>query len=121
MTCPIYLDVNVPRAVLLGLRQNGLDAITAQEDGTAEATDEDLLRRSRELNRLLLTQDHDFIGIASRLTRIGESFPTILFMTPAISTRVAIEDVTLFATCATIEEQNSHLIFLPLRSHSTDE
>lgn len=31
----LYMDVHVKQAITLGLRRRGVDALTAQEDGTA--------------------------------------------------------------------------------------
>jgi hypothetical protein len=39
MPVALYMDVHVPRAVTNGLRQRGVDVITAQEDEAATLDD----------------------------------------------------------------------------------
>jgi uncharacterized protein (DUF433 family) len=53
----LYMDVHVPPAITNGL--SGVDALTAQEDGSARLDDPPLLDRATELNRPLYTQDDD--------------------------------------------------------------
>lgn len=49
MSVALYMDVHVPWAVTVALRERGVDVITAQEDNCAELDDEDLLRRASRL------------------------------------------------------------------------
>jgi len=53
----LYADENFPLRVVEELRQLGHDVLTALEDGRANqsVTDTDLLRRSTEIGRSLLT------------------------------------------------------------------
>lgn len=39
MALALYLDHNVPRAIASGLRQRGVDVLTAREDGAHELSD----------------------------------------------------------------------------------
>jgi predicted nuclease of predicted toxin-antitoxin system len=72
----LYMDVHIPAAITDGLRRNGLDILTSQEDQTWTASDEDLLRRTTSLGRLLFTYDEDFLTIASAWQSIRASiFP----------------------------------------------
>ena len=59
-----YMDVHVPAAISEALRRRGIDVLTSQEDGTREATDEVLLERDAELDRVLYSRDHDMVRIA---------------------------------------------------------
>lgn len=54
---PLYADENFPLRVVEELRRLGLDVLTAFEDGKANqsVTDIELLRRSTEIDRVLLT------------------------------------------------------------------
>ncbi len=47
MTIAFYMDVHVPRAITIGLRELGVDVLTSQEDETAEWEDHDLSRSPR--------------------------------------------------------------------------
>ena len=55
------MDVHVPLAITEGLRRRNVDVLTAQEDGAQRIGDSDLLDRAAFLNRVLFTQDDDFL------------------------------------------------------------
>lgn len=57
---PLYFDVHVPAAIADQLHRRGVDILTAQDDGTVELDDPDLLVRSTALGRVLFTQDIRF-------------------------------------------------------------
>ncbi len=59
MSLRLYMDVHVPAAITEGLRRRAIDVLTSQEDGTRQADDEQLLKRSTELERVLVSQDED--------------------------------------------------------------
>ncbi len=46
------MDQHVPRPVSEGLRQRGVDVVTAYEDGAFELDDPSLLARATQLTRL---------------------------------------------------------------------
>src|SRR5436190_17084271 len=48
-----YTDEHVPRAVARGLRQRGVDVLTAPQAGLLGATDEEHLERARAEGRVL--------------------------------------------------------------------
>jgi predicted nuclease of predicted toxin-antitoxin system len=60
----LYMDVHVDFAITAGLRLRQVDVLTAQEDGTTRLDDEPFLDRAASLNRVLFTQDEDFLTIA---------------------------------------------------------
>lgn len=51
MTIALYMDHNVLRAVVEGCRSEGLDVLTAYDDGWHERTDTELLDRAGSLSR----------------------------------------------------------------------
>jgi predicted nuclease of predicted toxin-antitoxin system len=59
------MDVHVPAAITDGLRLRGVDVLTAQEDGTGEFFDSDLLDRATALGRVLFTQDKGLLREAA--------------------------------------------------------
>jgi predicted nuclease of predicted toxin-antitoxin system len=61
VTVALYLDEHVHRAITLGLRLRGVDVLTVQEDGKAGASDPQVLDRAFELQRVMFSQDQDFL------------------------------------------------------------
>ena len=74
-----YMDVHVPAAISEALRRRGIDVLTSQQDGTREATDEVLLERAAELDRVLYSQDRDMLRIAHARQAACEPFPGLVF------------------------------------------
>ncbi len=66
MSVGLYMDVHVPLPITRGLRRRNVDVLTAQEDQTTRLPDPELLRRARELDRILFSQDEDLIVEAVR-------------------------------------------------------
>lgn len=58
-----YTDEHVPRAVVAGLRQRGVDVLTVAEAGMLSAPEPEHLERAREEGRVLVTQDADFLRL----------------------------------------------------------
>ena len=79
MTILLYMDVHIRRSITEGLRRNGIDVITAQEDGCAELSDPDLLDRATQLGRVLFSMDDDLLTEASR--RQTEDIPSLVSFT----------------------------------------
>jgi len=67
MSAPIrYLvDEHVATAVATGLRKRGVDVTTLSEAGLLGAEDADLLAFADEENRVMVTQDRDFLRLAA--------------------------------------------------------
>ena len=58
-----YTDEHVARAIVRGLRQRGADALTVPEAGRLGAADEEHIERARVEERVLFTQDDDFLRL----------------------------------------------------------
>ena len=74
MAIQLYMDHHVDKDITRGLRRRGVDVLTAYEDGTNRLDDPDLLDKATELQRLLVTQDDDFLSDAARRQRQGIYF-----------------------------------------------
>lgn len=57
------MDVHIPFAITAQLRLRQIDVLTAQEDSTRRLEDAELLDRSTELQRVLVSQDIDLLRI----------------------------------------------------------
>ena len=74
MALKLYMDQNVPRAIAIGLRLRGVNAITAYEAGAGLLTDPELLDRAGKLRRVLFTQDDDLLVEAAKRQKEGVFF-----------------------------------------------
>jgi len=75
----LMLDVHVHRSIMLTLRLRGVDVLTAQEDGSHQLADLELLRRATQLGRVLVTYDDDLLAIASQFIQTGERFTGVIY------------------------------------------
>jgi hypothetical protein len=110
------MDVHIPAAITDGLRRNGLDVLTSQDDQTRTAGDDELLSRADFFGRMLFTYDEDFLSISAAWQGAGKHFPGILFAVPmGLSIGRIIADITLIAEACTPKEVADRVIYLPLK------
>jgi len=111
----LYMDVHVQRPITVGLRLRGIDALTAQEDGSDTLEDADLLQRCTVLGRPIFTRDDDFLREATKCLRSHVIFSTVVYAHQLrASIGQCIEDLEIFAAVASDEEATNRIIFLPL-------
>lgn len=111
----LYMDVHVKEAITRGLRRRGVDVLTAQEDGTATLDDALLLDRAAALNRLIFTQDDDFLVEASRRQIKGEYFAGVIYVHQLHATiGQCIDDLAIIAFASELEEYEGQVRYLPL-------
>ena len=58
-----YTDEHVPATVVAGLRRRGIDVLTTAEAEMLGASDEAQLALATEQQRVLFTQDDDFLSL----------------------------------------------------------
>lgn len=110
------MDHHVPSAITRGLRQRGIDVLTAEEDQTAQWDDEPLLQRATELGRTIFTEDDDFLAIGHRWQRSGREFAGIVYAHQLrVTIGQAIRDLELVAQVMSPDEMKNRIEFLPLR------
>ncbi|NJL39352.1 MAG: DUF5615 family PIN-like protein [Leptolyngbyaceae cyanobacterium RM2_2_4] len=61
-----HLDENVDPAIALGLRRNGIDVTTSQENNLLAESDTVQLDFARSQSRILVTHDDDFLIMDSQ-------------------------------------------------------
>lgn len=109
------MDVHVRRAVTDGLRLRGVDVLTAQEDGTIELADPELLDRATELGQVLFSQDDDLLREANKRQQTGEYFAGVIYAHQLnITIGRCIDDLELIAKATDLEECTNNTIYLPL-------
>lgn len=70
-----HLDENCPRAVADGLRRRGIDVTTTPDAGLMRATDEQQLDYGRAQERVLFTQDRDFLRLQTEgVSHVGIAY-----------------------------------------------
>jgi hypothetical protein len=74
-----YADVHVVFAIVQALRRRGMDVVTAQDRGREEADDVELLAAALADQRVMPTNDTDFLVLAAHYSAHGETFAPIYF------------------------------------------
>jgi len=116
MPVRFYMDVHVPEPLNEQLRRRGVDVLTAIENGAREWTDEELLERSRELGRVIFTQDYGFRALAEQWQRDGREFAGLLFgRQQGVTIGQFLADLQLIAQASQLDEWLNAIEFLPLR------
>lgn len=116
MSLAYYFDHHVPAAIRDGLRQRGIDIVSAAEDGHAERPDDEILTRATSLGRLVFTQDEDFLVLASDWAATGRQHAGIVYGHQLLITiGQAIRDLELIAHIMEAHEMANLVEFLPLR------
>ena len=75
---PILADENVHREVIEFLRKTGLDVDSIAEQGNFGLSDAEVLKQATEAERIVLTHDSDFGGLAL----MGTEFVGIVYLRP---------------------------------------
>jgi len=82
MTVALYMDAHVHAAITEQLRRRGVDVLTAQEDGSDDLLDEELLARSTTLGRVMFTFDLRFKARAEDWQRQAKPFAGLVWGHP---------------------------------------
>lgn len=111
------MDVHVPGPITRALLLRGVDVLTAQADEAGEWDDWKIVKRATALNRVVFSQDEDFLAIGAALQIEGSYFSGILFAEQTKMTLgQAIEELSIIAFAGRPEDCANRVQFLPLRS-----
>ena len=66
MSLKFYMDVHIKGAVTNGLRQRGVDVLTAQEAGMRLAEDDEHIEFALTQRRVIFTNDADFLRLHAK-------------------------------------------------------
>ncbi|MCI0358907.1 MAG: DUF5615 family PIN-like protein [Planctomycetaceae bacterium] len=110
----LYMDEHVPFAITKGLRDRGVDAMTAQDDHREGDDDSQLLDRATELNRLVVTIDRDFYRITAARQAAARPFCGVILAPETLSYRQRIDDLEMIASCSELIDWANTLTILPL-------
>jgi len=99
------MDEHVPRAITLGLRLREVDVLTVQEDNRVGLADPLVLDRATELNRIVVSQDRDFLVEAQKRQAVGMGFAGVIYTHQLqISIGECVRDLELIAKLGDPEE-----------------
>jgi uncharacterized protein with PIN domain len=103
-----YLDEHVAKAVAKGLRQRGVDVKTIVELELSGASDEKHLEFAQSENRVIFSQDDDFLKLVSQ----GLNHPGIVYAPQHTPIRKIISDLMLIYEVLDAEEMRDHVEYL---------
>ena len=103
-----YADEHIPKAVIRGLRQRGVDILTVADAASIGAEDSTHLRRACGERRVIVTQDDDFLRLAAG----GEPHAGIVYAPQHTSVSALIHGLLLIHRVLDAEEMVDHIEFL---------
>lgn len=110
-----YMDHHVHAAITRGLRDRGVDCLTAREDGASKFPDDQLLARATGLERVMFSQDVDMLAITSDWLARGQHFSGLVYAKQmAITIGQAIRDLELMAGVLSEDEMANRIEYIPL-------
>jgi predicted nuclease of predicted toxin-antitoxin system len=114
MSLALYMDHHVNSAITVGLRRRGVDVLICAEDGMDRSDDTQILERATELERVMFTQDDDFLAIADQWLEAGREMTGVIYAHQlAITIGQAVRDLELVAKILEPEEIKNKIVFLP--------
>jgi predicted nuclease of predicted toxin-antitoxin system len=108
------LDEHVRRAITLGLRLRGVDILTVQEDENAGTPDVWLLDRAVELQRVMFSQDQDFLIEANRRQTTGIPFLGVICARQLVPVGDCVRDLEIIAKACDPKDLVNRVEFIPL-------
>ncbi len=107
------MDVHVHSGVTEGLLSRGVDVLTAQEDGTTQIEDPDLLDRATALHRVLFTNDQDLLRIAAARQQLGTPFAGVIYAPQTSPPGRVLRDLELCALACELDDFVDGVTYLP--------
>ncbi|MFM7450205.1 MAG: DUF5615 family PIN-like protein [Leptolyngbyaceae cyanobacterium] len=115
MTIALYMDEHIHSSITVGLRLRDVDVITVQEDGRSGISDILLLDRAANLQRVVFSQDQDFLIEAQRRQVGGILFAGVIYAHQRVVTiGSCIRDLEIIAKASDPEDLINTVQFLPL-------
>jgi hypothetical protein len=116
MAIALYMDVHIPQAITDQLRRRGIDVLTAVEDDSNELSDDQLLERSTQLNRVLFTHDIRFRVLAEQWQQQGKPFCGLIFGHQLGGTiGQYVTDLELIAQASEPEDWQNAVEYIPFK------
>jgi hypothetical protein len=103
-----YTDEHIPSAVVAGLRRRGINVLTTVEAGMLGATDEPQLALATGQQRVLFTQDDDFLSLHAT----GIEHTGIVYAHQGASIGYMVRGLHFIFQVLSLEEMINHVEFL---------
>ena len=115
MAHALYMDHCVDGAIIDGLRARGIDVLTARDDDHHEVPDSLVLDRATKLERVVFTQDKDFLRDAANRQRQGIPFYGVIYAHPRrVPIGRCIEDIQLLVDVEDLTNLVGRVSYLPI-------
>ena len=115
MTVALYMDEHIHSSITVGLRFRDVDVLTVQEDRRSGISDTLLLDRATELQRVVFSQDQDFLIEAQHRQVEGIPFAGVIYAQQRIVTiGDCVRDLEIIAKASEPEDLVNMVQFLPL-------
>jgi predicted nuclease of predicted toxin-antitoxin system len=109
----IYTDENVDVRVAEGLRKRGIKAFSAIEKGMIGISDMEHFQYAAEMQAVIFTHDHHFLGIANAMAKEGKSHWGVIFVEMnKLSVGACIKRLSLYAEVLSAEDMQNQVEFL---------
>lgn len=109
------MDEHVHRAITAGLRLRGVDVLTVQEDERTGFADTLILDRATELQRVIFSQDADFLAEAARRQSEGLNFSGVIYAHQLlVSIGDCVRDLEIIAKATNLGDFANSVYYLPL-------
>ncbi len=103
-----YTDEHVPSTVVAGLRRRGIDVLTTVEADMLGRSDEAQLALAAEQQRVLFTQDDDFL----KLHTAGIEHSGIIYVHQGASIGYMVRGLHFIYQVLSLEDMTNHVEFL---------
>ncbi len=104
----LYTDEQVSNSIVNGLRLRGIDVVTTKQAGLLGATDEEHIAFAKNQNRVIFTQDDDFL----RLHTKGMKHNGIVYAHHRIAIGDIIRGLILIQQVLSSDDMKNHVEFL---------
>lgn len=103
-----YLDEHVHPAIAAGLRRRGVNVLTTQEAGMLGASDEEHLILAANQERVIFTQDEDFLRLHAR----GEEHEGIVYARQRTAIGYIVRSLMLIFEVISADEMKNRIEFI---------
>jgi len=115
MSIALYMDEHIHLAITVGLQFRDVDVLTVQDDGRKGMPDTVILDRAMDIQRVVFTQDEDFLAIANRRQQEEVNFSGVIYAhQQKVTVGDCIRDLEIVAKVNEPEDLVNCVQYLPL-------